>query len=95
MEDQTTQGSQGEYQRPAPIDVSSLGLTCTMCGAKIDTLPFQPTKREDGTYGRLYCKGCNAKRPRRPFSGGGRGFGGGNRGFGGGDRGGYRPGNQY
>lgn len=94
MEDtQGSTGSQGGYQRQM-YDVSGLNLTCSMCNAAITELPFQPTKREDGTYGKLYCKECNAKRPRRQFGGGGRGgFGGGRGGFGGGDRGGYRGGN--
>ena len=62
-------------------DVSSLGLKCEECGVDIKELPFEPTKRDDGTYGRIYCQECNRKR--RKTSGGG-GFGGG--GFGGGRR---------
>jgi CxxC-x17-CxxC domain-containing protein len=59
-------------------DVSSLGLTCAQCGVAITELPFQPTEKEDGTYGRLYCRECNRSRmkdrgPRRDFGGGGRG----------------------
>ncbi|TAK95537.1 hypothetical protein EPO05_03995 [Patescibacteria group bacterium] len=57
------------------FDVSALGLTCSECGTAINELPFQPTKREDGTYGNLYCYDCNKKRmrdrgPRRDFGGG-------------------------
>ncbi len=51
-------------------DVSALNLSCTECGAAIKELPFEPTKREDGTYGRLYCYDCNKKR-RPSFRGGG------------------------
>jgi len=64
-------------------DVTDLGLKCTECGVDIKELPFQPTKRDDGTYGRIYCQECN--RNRRKSSGGDRGgFGGG-----GGQRGRY------
>ena len=59
-------------------DVSSLGLKCTECGVEITELPFEPTKRDDGTYGRLYCQPCNRNR-RKSFGGGGGGFGGGGR----------------
>jgi hypothetical protein len=58
---------------PRPMtDISSLGITCAECGAPIDKLPFEPTKREDGTFGRLYCYECNKARnrdrgPRRDF----------------------------
>ncbi|OGI17825.1 MAG: hypothetical protein A3J63_03445 [Candidatus Moranbacteria bacterium RIFCSPHIGHO2_02_FULL_40_12b] len=61
------------------FDISAMGITCTECGTAITELPFEPTKREDGTYGRLYCYECNKKRresrPKRNFGGGG--FGGG------------------
>jgi hypothetical protein len=58
------------------FDVSDLGLTCAECGAEIKELPFQPTKRDDGTFGRIYCQECNRAR-RRNFGGGNRGgFGG-------------------
>ena len=62
-------------------DVSSLNITCTECGNAITELPFQPTEKEDGTYGKLFCYECNKKRmrdrgPRRTFGGGGRDFGG-------------------
>ncbi len=64
------------------VDVSSLGITCAECGTAIEKLPFEPTKKEDDTYGKLYCYECNKKRiqnrPRRPFGNGG-GFGGGRR----------------
>ncbi|PIU78007.1 MAG: hypothetical protein COS72_03745 [Candidatus Moranbacteria bacterium CG06_land_8_20_14_3_00_43_56] len=60
-------------------DVSALGLKCEECGAEIKELPFEPTKRDDGTYGRLYCQPCNRNR-RKSFGGGDRGgFGGGRR----------------
>jgi hypothetical protein len=60
------------------IDVTSLGITCSECGAAITKLPFEPTKKADGTFGQLFCYDCNKKRmrdrgPRRS------GFGGGNR----------------
>ena len=68
------------------FDVTALGLTCAECGVAITELPFQPTKKEDGTYGKLYCFECNKKRmkdrgPRRSFGGGGYqgGFQGGSR----------------
>ncbi len=71
MYDQNNQG-------PAPMrqlfDVTSLNLTCTECGAAIEKLPFQPTEKEDGTYGRIYCRDCNRKR--REKFGGPRSFGG-------------------
>jgi len=47
------------------IDVSALNLTCTDCGTAITELPFQPTVKEDGTYGRIYCRECNRKRKPR------------------------------
>lgn len=58
-------------QRPK-VDVSSLNITCAECGKAITELPFEPTKRDDGTYGNLYCFDCNKKRrmnsgPRRDF----------------------------
>ena len=60
-------------------DVSALGLKCEECQVDIKELPFEPTKRDDGTYGRLYCQECNRKR-RKSFGGGNRGgFGGGRR----------------
>jgi hypothetical protein len=54
------------------VDISSFGITCAECGAPIDKLPFEPTKKEDGTFGRLYCYECNKARmrdrgPRRDF----------------------------
>lgn len=65
---------QNNDQRPPRqmIDVASLNLVCTECGVAITELPFQPTQREDGTYGRLYCYECNKTRmrnrgPRRDF----------------------------
>jgi hypothetical protein len=63
------------------FDITSLGITCSECGAAIEQLPFEPTKKEDGTFGKLFCYECNKKRakdrgPRRGGFGGG--FGGGN-----------------
>jgi len=57
------------------FDISDLGITCAECNTVIDQLPFQPTKKEDDTYGKLYCYECNKKRmksrgPRRDFGGG-------------------------
>jgi hypothetical protein len=46
-------------------DVSALNLTCTDCGTPITELPFQPSLKEDGTYGRIYCRECNRKRKPR------------------------------
>jgi len=59
------------------FDVSALNLTCAECNSAITELPFQPTEKEDGTFGKLYCYECNKKRmkdrgPRRDFGGGGR-----------------------
>ena len=65
-----------DYQQRPPrqmFDVTSLNLTCTECGTAITELPFQPTLKEDGTYGKLYCRDCNKKRMQarghRPYSG--------------------------
>jgi len=58
------------------FDVSELGLTCAECGTEIKELPFQPTKRDDGTFGRIYCHECNRAR-RKSFGGPRGGFGGG------------------
>jgi hypothetical protein len=60
------------------FNISDLNLTCAECGAAITELPFQPSQREDGTYGKLYCYECNKTRmksrgPRRDFGGGGGG----------------------
>lgn len=67
--------SEFNHNRPQrqSFDVSGLDLSCANCGTKITELPFQPTPREDGSYGRLYCRECNAKRPHRHFNR--RGFG--------------------
>lgn len=53
-----------DEQRPRPQlnDVSAMGITCAECGMKIDKLPFMPTKKADGTYGKIYCYDCNKKR---------------------------------
>ena len=71
---------QDDGQRPQRqmFDISALGITCSECGTAITELPFEPTKRDDGTFGNLYCFECNKKRrkdrgPRRDFGGGGRG----------------------
>ena len=63
------------------FDVTDLNMKCTECGTDIKELPFQPTKRDDDTYGRIYCQECNRAR-RKNFGGGGGsrgGFGGGRR----------------
>jgi len=44
------------------FDITALGITCEECGADIKQLPFEPTQKEDGTYGKLYCYECNKKR---------------------------------
>jgi ribosomal protein L44E len=54
------------------IDITDLNITCAECGKAITELPFKPTKRDDDTYGKLYCFDCNKKRrmdrgPRRNF----------------------------
>jgi len=54
------------------FDITDLNITCAECGKAIIELPFQPTKKEDGTFGNLYCFDCNKKRransgPRRDF----------------------------
>lgn len=59
------------------FDVTELNMKCAECGVDIKELPFQPTQKDDGTYGRIYCQACN--RNRRKDTGGGNrgGFGGG------------------
>ena len=52
----------GGRPRPQMHDVASLNITCATCDAAIEQLPFQPTEKEDGTYGKLYCYDCNKKR---------------------------------
>jgi hypothetical protein len=61
------------------FDITAMGITCAECGAAITQLPFEPTQKEDGTYGKLYCYDCNKKRmkdrgPRRSFGGGNGGY---------------------
>jgi len=76
---------QDNGQRPQRqmFDITALNITCAECGAAITQLPFEPTLKDDGTYGKLYCYDCNKKRmadkPRRSFGGGNGGFGGGRR----------------
>lgn len=57
------------------FDVSGLNLKCAECDAVIDRLPFEPTLKEDGTYGKIFCFECNRQRRRdrgpRDFRGGG------------------------
>ena len=53
-------------------DISALGITCSECGTAINELPFEPTKKEDGTFGKLFCYNCNKQRmkdrgPRKDF----------------------------
>ncbi len=54
--------SDNRPSRPPLQDVSGMDISCTECSAKIDKLPFTPTKKEDGTYGKIYCYECNKKR---------------------------------
>ena len=61
-------------------DVSAMGIKCAECSTDVKELPFEPTKRDDGTYGRIYCQECNRNRRKSFGGGGGRG------GFGGGPR---------
>jgi len=63
-----------QAREPRPMhDITSLNLSCAQCGAAITELPFEPTQREDGTFGRLYCRDCNRQRiqRKRNFGGGG------------------------
>lgn len=53
--------------RPNLTDVSGLGIKCAECNTDIDKLPFTPTKKEDGTFGKIYCYECNKSRPRKNF----------------------------
>lgn len=67
----------GQRPQRQMFDISAMGITCAECGAAITELPFEPTKRDDGTYGNLYCYDCNKKRqrdrgPRKSFGGGSR-----------------------
>ena len=60
------------------FDITALGIVCSECGVAITQLPFEPTQKEDGTYGKLFCYECNKKRmkdrgPRRDFGGNGGG----------------------
>jgi hypothetical protein len=48
--------------RPNLTDVSNLGIKCAKCDAVIDKLPFTPTKKEDGSFGSIYCYECNKER---------------------------------
>lgn len=50
-------------------DVTALGITCANCGAAVTELPFMPNKRQDGTYGKIFCRDCNRKRQDRPMGG--------------------------
>ena len=65
------------------FDVTAMKLVCAECGAAVTQLPFEPTQKEDGTYGSIFCYECNKKRrrDRGPSN------------FGGGNRGGNRGGN--
>ena len=71
----------GQRPQRQMYDITALNITCTECGTPITQLPFEPTEKDDGTFGRLYCFDCNKKRmanrPRRDFGGGG--YGGGRR----------------
>jgi len=65
------------------FDITALNITCAECGTPIAQMPFEPTLKDDGTYGKLYCYECNKKRmadkPKRSFGGNNQGFGGGGR----------------
>ena len=65
------------------FDITALNITCAECSTPITTMPFEPTLKDDGIYGKLYCYECNKKRmadkPKRSFGGGNGGFGGGQR----------------
>lgn len=54
--------SMQNQSRPSLQDVSAMNIKCAECSTAIDKLPFTPSKREDGTFGRLYCYDCNKKR---------------------------------
>jgi len=65
------QGGGGFQRKPFTMqDVSDLNLSCTECQVEIKELPFRPSKKEDGTYGKIYCKECNRKRPKYNDRGG-------------------------
>ena len=66
--DRSFGGGGGGGQRQVH-DVSALGIVCANCGTAVTELPFMPTKRQDGTYGRIFCRECNRNRP--PRGGGG------------------------
>ncbi|MBI4239744.1 hypothetical protein HY620_02010 [Candidatus Uhrbacteria bacterium] len=77
-----TNPSQGGGFAPRQMfDVTSMNIKCAECGVDVTELPFQPTEKEDGSYGKIFCRDCNRKRRER-FSGPRGGGGGGNR-FGG------------
>jgi hypothetical protein len=54
----------GPRPRPELIDVTALDIKCANCGNPIDKLPFNPTKKEDGTFGKIFCYQCNKERRR-------------------------------
>jgi ribosomal protein S27E len=53
-------------------DVSSLNIVCAKCDKEIKELPFEPSKKVDGTFGQIYCYECNKER-RAGFQDRGRG----------------------
>jgi hypothetical protein len=55
------QNSNNRPQRQM-FDISDLKIVCAECNSNIAELPFRPTEKEDGTYGKLYCYQCNKKR---------------------------------
>ncbi len=55
---------QNNRPRPDLIDVTALDIKCAKCANPIDKLPFNPTKKEDGTFGTIYCYQCNKERRR-------------------------------
>lgn len=46
-------------------DVSALSIVCASCGKPVTELPFMPNKKEDGTYGKIFCRDCNRQRQDR------------------------------
>lgn len=62
--DNTNYSNNNGFAPRPKVNISALGITCTECGTPINELPFEPTKRDDGTYGRLFCYECNKRRNR-------------------------------
>jgi hypothetical protein len=60
------------FQPRQMFDVTSLNLVCATCNAPVTQLPFEPTPKDDGSYGRIYCRDCNRQRKEKFNNGGGR-----------------------